>query len=93
MGNYAIFLEGNNFRLGDIDGEPLSGFFVTKRVEASNAEEAQQLAIQTLWRHPDLVGQESNIPKPSIEVRVVHKLLDSNKMKDIDLVVFPMDEQ
>lgn len=93
MGNYAIFLEGNNFRLGDIDGSPLSGFFVTKRVEAPNSDEAQQVAIQILWRHPVLIGQESSIPTPTIEVRVVHKLLDSSKMKDIDLVVFPMDER
>jgi hypothetical protein len=91
MGNYAVFLEGCNFRLSQ-GGDSLSGFFMTKRVEAPDTEEAQRVAIQELWLHPELAGQQGSNPTPTIEARVVHELLVSNKMKDTGLHVFPMDE-
>ncbi|AND67607.1 hypothetical protein ATSB10_01530 [Dyella thiooxydans] len=91
MGNYAVFLEGANFRLSE-GGNSLSGFFITKRVEAPDIDEAKRIAIQELWLRPELVGQEGSAPTPTIEVRVVEELLVSMKMKDTGLHVFPMDE-
>nr|WP_199045277.1 hypothetical protein [Dyella sp. ASV24] len=93
MGNYAVFLEGNNFWLSNEGRGSLSGFFMTKRVEARDSDEAGQLAIRDLWLHPELAGQEKNTPTPSIEVKVVHELPDSIKMKDTELAIYPMDEE
>jgi hypothetical protein len=93
MGNYAVFLEGNNFRLGEEDGQSLSGFFITKRVEASSGDEARRIAIQDLWRHSELVDQDRNIPAPSIEVKAVHELPGWIKMKDTEMTTFPMDDE
>lgn len=91
MGNYAVFLERTNFRLSQ-GGESLSGFFMTKRVDASDGDEAQRIAIQELWKHPELAGQQGSTPAPTIEARVVHELLPSVKMKDTELHVFFLDE-
>jgi len=91
MGCYAVFLEGANFRLSQ-GGSPLCGFFMTKRVEAPDSEEAERIAIQELWLHPELAGQQEDVPAPTITARVVHELLASMKMKDTGLHVFPMDE-
>lgn len=91
MGNYAVFLEGANFHLSQ-GGNSLSGFFMTKRVEAPDCEEARRIAIQELWLHPELAWQQRSTPVPTIEARIVHELLASMKMKDTELHIFPMDE-
>lgn len=91
MKNYAVFLEGSNFRLRSDEPEVLSGFFFTKRVLAASSVEAAAFAIQSAWLDPRIAGQENNTPRPHIEASVVHELLDSNRMRDTDYQVFDME--
>lgn len=91
MKNYAVFLEGANFRLRSHEPAVLSGFFVTKRVLASSPEEAAALAVRSAWQDPRVAGQEQNTPRPHMQATVVHELLDSNRMSDTDYEIFDMD--
>ena len=93
MKNYAVFLEGSNFLLNEQGAEKLHGFFITKRIVASSKNEAGAAAIQAVWRDPKIAGQESNVPAPHIEVKVVHELPGSNQMKDTGYVLFEMEAE
>ena len=92
--NFAVFLMGQNFLLG-VDGrESLQGFFVTIRVEEADEGAAALAAIKRV-RSIDLIASALSRTldaKPTIEVRVVHELPESIRMKDTELALFPMSE-
>jgi len=93
MNNYAVFLMGEDFMLPHNGSKKLCGFFVTVRVEADTEDEARAGAIHVLKADPQLADAfTANSPKtPKIEVRVVHKLLPENKMKNTEYTFFPME--
>ena len=92
--NFAVFLMGQNFLL-EVDGhESLQGFFVTVRVEEADEGAAAIAAIKRV-RSIDLIAMALSRTldlQPTIEVRVVHELPESIKMKDTELSLFAMSE-
>ena len=93
MKSYAIFLEGTNFLLSIEGRKKLAGFFITKRVEATSKEEAGQIAVEAAWNDPTVSGQKDKLPAPDIEIKVIHELPWSNKMKDTGYVFFEMEDE
>ena len=86
--NFAVFLMGENFLAA---GQPeLQGFFITKRIEASSEEIAAAQAVAAVKADP----QFSQVPSvaPTVTVKVVHQLPESNHMKDTEYLFFPMEE-
>lgn len=92
--NFAVFLMGHNFPL-DVEGAiALQGFFITVRVERPDEASAATAAVDRV-RSMEVVASaqaHDSGPPPTIEVRAVHELPMSNKMKDTGLVLFSMSE-
>ena len=88
--NFAVFLMGENFLL---EGhESLQGFFITKGIEAPNAEGAAQLAVAAVKADPrfaESLAASTALP-PTIQVKVIQSL--PHLMRDTEYVFFPMEE-
>lgn len=86
--NFAVFLMGENYIVA---GQPdLQGFFITVRVEASSEELAAAQAVAAVEADPRL-SRVSSVA-PTITVKVVHQLPESNLMKGTEYLFFPMRE-
>lgn len=84
--NFAVFLMGENFLVA---GCPeLQGFFITKRIEAPSEETAAAQAVSAIKTDPRLCQADS--VAPTITVKVIHQLAESNRMKDTEYIFFPM---
>nr|CAS02675.1 putative integron gene cassette protein [uncultured bacterium] len=92
--NFAVFLMGQNFLVDTGGHESLQAFFITVRVEEPNEDVAASAAIKRVRSLEPiaLALSRSHLPEPTIEVRVVHELPESIRMKDTDLLLFPMSE-
>ena len=83
-----MFLMGENYIVA---GQPdLQGFFITVRVEASSEELAAAQAVAAVEADPRL-SRVSSVA-PTITVKVVHQLPESNLMKGTEYLFFPMRE-
>jgi len=92
MKNYAVFLEGNDFELTRKGTKEIVGFFVTVRVETASEDEAAVRAIEVVKSY-DLLKEAFNpnaTATPRLDAKLVHELLPDNKMKNTELVFFPM---
>lgn len=95
MGNYAVFLEGNNFEL-TLDGrKSLFGFFKTVHVESPSEKKARDSAISLVRSLPELQEALQNISEiqPTIEAKVAHELLPQSKMKNTGFSFFLMEDE
>ena len=94
MKNYAIFLHGENFDIQYRGKRQPVGLFTTIRVEAETDEAASQMAVKVLEADPALA--EAFLPNasttPTIQVKVVHVLEPSNKMKNTVHTFFAMSD-
>jgi hypothetical protein len=92
MKNYAVFLEGNDFELTRKDTKEIVGFFVTVRVETASEDEAAVRAIEVVKTYDILkeAFSSSTAVTPRLDAKLVHELLPNNKMKNTELVFFPM---
>ncbi|MCO5978679.1 hypothetical protein [Ideonella oryzae] len=93
MTNYAVFLEGSNFKL-ELEGrKEFFGFFATVRVDSPSAEDAKDSAISLISSSPELQEAFRNASeiKPTIEAKVVHELLTENQMKNTGFTFFLME--
>jgi hypothetical protein len=95
MKNYAVFLEGNDFELTRKGTKEIVGFFVTVRVETTSEDEATVRAIEIVKSYEILkeAFSPSATATPRLDVKLVHELLPNNKMKNTELVFFPMVER
>lgn len=92
MKNYAVFLEGNDFEITRKGTKEIVGFFVTVRVETASEDEATVSAIEIVKSNPLLkeAFNTNTTVTPRLDAKLVHELLPNNKMKDTELVFFPM---
>ena len=95
MKNYAVFLEGNDFELTRKGKKEIVGFFITIRVETASEAEAASRAIEVIKSY-DLLKEAFNpnaTVTPRLDAKLVHELLPNNKMKNTELVFFPIEKR
>lgn len=95
MKNYAVFLEGKDFELARKGTKEIVGFFVTVRVETASEGEATASAIEIVKSYEILkeAFSPSAAATPRLNAKLVHELLPNNKMKNTELVFFPMADE
>jgi hypothetical protein len=94
VSNYAVFLQGQNFKLEQEGSSAMLGFFVTVCVEAKSEEEASDAARKAVQSDPKLAAAFQGKPaiQPSIAVEVVHLLTPEINKFTTGYTFFPMDE-
>jgi hypothetical protein len=90
MRNFVVFVQGENFDL-EVGGKlQPAGFFVSRRIEAENEEEASSAAIAQLLKEPELEGK--TLSNYSIVVKVAHEMPLEHKNIYSGFTLYPMEE-
>lgn len=88
MKNFLVFLHGKNLMAVTRSGEKDAVcFFVAKRVEAETEQKAKHLAIKAVLADGYSHSDSENF-KSELLATVVHELLWSNKMRDVNYVFY-----
>ncbi|MFK2904906.1 hypothetical protein ISP17_13160 [Dyella ginsengisoli] len=85
--NYVVLLMGENFLVAG--QSELQGFFITKRIEAFSEEIAAAQAVAAVRNDPQF-SQAPSV-EPTVTVKAVRQLLESNHTREAKYFFFPME--
>ena len=97
MRKYKVFVEGRNFLIAGSTGEAKHGFYTTRFVEATDAEGAENAAVEQLrdrqaLREMTLNGRDD---QPMMYVTEIEEVPSFDGLESLDqgLVWYPENEQ
>ena len=92
---YAVFLQGDNYAIPTNEKSELVGFFVTKVVDSSTEQKAEEQAMALVRKDPEVkkaIANSKNV-NPTLRVKVVHELFKGSRMKHTKYTYFSMEDE
>ncbi len=95
MPKYLVLLEGENFRLKSGNGTQLLGFYTTRKVNASNEEDAELKAVAAITSDSKLLSSIDNTigPEPKIYMSSISQIGWWHLTGGTGYTFFPMEEE